>query len=823
MSLSKWIKGSSDSAAPNGTFVADDGSATPAHVWATQAFRRGLFGRAASNDQSDGDSDAQETPVPARRTRSDSTATRFDADGDVLMEPATPARPTSSSARTPGILRTPGTIGPKKTVSWNNEKDEKQKRQEAGSPLSKYKIPGTVTKRSGLPRDFPGKFPTPAPAKTVNIPIVQASKPAVSSRLQNEVVFSPNSSVNESAHVELKQEDTDRDISDALRTLMENNRLLKELMEAHEDEVMNDYAEKSMTADGDVTVDMNSPKSGSGKYWKSQFDLLDSMRTQLQKEKELCDHVIKKLETQTQATEQLPLGFSSENMRLKDEIRKIVHDKDLAERQVMELEERLRRVRLPQSEQQTILAEPNPQVEELQQQLAEMSEQVQTAFEMLEVKEKQRQEAVTCHQDELRQYEREKRIADRRICDLEKELHAARNAPTFASPEKNNQLEMLYKEARNQVKKLKEDMKELRMYKIEAEAGKRQYEMDLADIEKYRREARAWENKYRDQEQDVKRLQQELDKSAGVVQRQLDEVRDERSDLRNQLERTRQDSERRVLQFETELKELREGLHKARNEAINTARVFSEVRAERDELRAALKESRSTASRQLRELNEQKRNVEQLENRVQDLKKKSEEIVPLEGVKHGHNLQAEELAAAQRRVRSLEKEKEATDAQIEVFRKEVAELRNAAAAIKTETPRMSSTPGARLGRTSSSGISPAYAASVRRSNIPVVSPVVTASRSRFSRPSTTTVKPEWDSTTSPAADVSTYPARQLQESNRQTSTKITANGRTLTMTKAKDLTPRRRAAAAARIAELRAKKALTSAGTGEDKSTVYMR
>ena len=100
-----------------------------------------------------------------------------------LFASVEPSTPLASSARTAketvaGILKTPGTIGPQKNVSFAPKFDNPPILEE--SPTARKSLPKdsimdnkTNRIRSGLPRNFPGKFPSPMTPKVIKDAIIE--------------------------------------------------------------------------------------------------------------------------------------------------------------------------------------------------------------------------------------------------------------------------------------------------------------------------------------------------------------------------------------------------------------------------------------------------------------------------------------------------------------------------------------------------------------------------------------------------------------------------------------------------------------------------
>ncbi|KAI9830175.1 MAG: hypothetical protein M1838_005822 [Thelocarpon superellum] len=214
-------------------------------MFALRAFQTALFGT------------PKETPAagPTSPSKMASTTPR---DGSAIAPD-----PALASPRRTGILLTPGTAaGRRKTVSFGE------------SVVDPAGCQTVVTGRSGLPDNCPGKFPSPwtpratTPAgKTVRTTLTQS-------------LYDARGTTARAA------ETPDRAV--AVRT---------------KDEARTESAEipdesGGASAEGDVTVDMEEPRSESGKYWMSELESYHEQSTQemrkMHKYKEMAKSYAKK-------------------------------------------------------------------------------------------------------------------------------------------------------------------------------------------------------------------------------------------------------------------------------------------------------------------------------------------------------------------------------------------------------------------------------------------------------------------------------------------------------------------------------------------------
>jgi Cut12 conserved domain len=216
---------------PSLTITADatfmDMPETPAHLFAVKAFKQALFGTpqpitpfvpktngAKFQTQPNNDTKATEQrPLPALKRL---TLLR--------NESGMSSDPISSPSKPPGILMTPGTAsGRRKQVKFGEKVvDNEGKRK-------KYSL-------SGLPDDCPGKFPSPFTPKIAACDPSKSGKSerSLDARLR-EVVDDKNAPVTRASRI---------------RPTITHSK-----------------------DDNDITTDLSTPTSASGRYWKSQYDM----------------------------------------------------------------------------------------------------------------------------------------------------------------------------------------------------------------------------------------------------------------------------------------------------------------------------------------------------------------------------------------------------------------------------------------------------------------------------------------------------------------------------------------------------------------------
>ncbi|KAF3925785.1 hypothetical protein ABW20_dc0101676 [Dactylellina cionopaga] len=232
-------------------------------AFAFNAFRTGLFGtpkpdleprqRERSRPKYGRDVMSDEDVFTSSRKRPESRSPgRFKTFEDV----ATPPRRNPQS-----ILITPGnTMVKKKTVSFGPDKFHED-------TVSYETRTGRV--RSGLPADYPGKFPSPWTPKITNeLP----KKRAKEARIEEINIFEDqNKPIRSSPRTRFK---SDRDfvfgsgandaksVDDQIQALRENTARMNDMIEEVTEETINE---------GDVTVNLDEPRSRSGVYWKERY------------------------------------------------------------------------------------------------------------------------------------------------------------------------------------------------------------------------------------------------------------------------------------------------------------------------------------------------------------------------------------------------------------------------------------------------------------------------------------------------------------------------------------------------------------------------
>jgi hypothetical protein len=266
---------------------------TPAHLFAVKAFKQAFFGtpppitpfvpkvnglkfQSEANTMADS---AKEKPLPAIK--------RLSA---LRSESVTDSVPNASPTKRQGILMTPGTApGRRKQVKFGEKVvDNEGKRK-------KYSL-------SGLPDDYPGKFPSPWTPKIT-------------------------------AYDQLKGTELDKRLESRLREVVDD----KKTSSATTSIPHLTTAPITRAKDNnDITTDLSTPISAAGRYWKSQYDMY-STRSEAELTRLIAKHRLVKDYARMKDEE-----VTSLKTRLEMDRRKR-HDREKSlEGQVKDLRERLR-------------------------------------------------------------------------------------------------------------------------------------------------------------------------------------------------------------------------------------------------------------------------------------------------------------------------------------------------------------------------------------------------------------------------------------------------------------------------------------------------
>lgn len=245
----------------------------------------------------------------------DSKGTSKPTDLPAYLTQGTPARPSSP---TKGILVTPGvSMGRRKAVTFDSaaKKDE-------------VKLGNTRT-RSGLPKDFPGKFPSPWTPKS--------GTPRPTGSLE-ETSLPIESAASKKRAVKIEVTETSR-IDDIL-------------MESDDDKM-------PVFQDGELTTDMNAPKSASGIYWKDHAENLEGLAlSKVDQLRDRCNLAIEYAKLKDEFC--VNLGeklreLMDKNKLLKNEIKRLNQFSDTSDGNALSDATRVPRgekARIPQSEQE---------------------------------------------------------------------------------------------------------------------------------------------------------------------------------------------------------------------------------------------------------------------------------------------------------------------------------------------------------------------------------------------------------------------------------------------------------------------------------------
>ncbi|KAI9772976.1 MAG: hypothetical protein M1840_008858 [Geoglossum simile] len=221
--------------AGNDTTWVPDAPETPAPVFAIRAFKTAIFGTPHDVENAD-ERPAPEAEKSSKARRGSGTSAKL------IPTMAVPDRPSyaSSPSKPAGILMTPGTASTRrKTVSF-------------GTAV----VGSDAGGKSGLPSDLPGKYPSPWTPKATT-PGSRRTRTSLTKSLYE--ARSTASANNE------PMKDT-RTRRKGLGTEFTQEVNLKRAVRESEPDLI------ESEEDGDVTVDMDKPRSKSGRYWKTEYE-----------------------------------------------------------------------------------------------------------------------------------------------------------------------------------------------------------------------------------------------------------------------------------------------------------------------------------------------------------------------------------------------------------------------------------------------------------------------------------------------------------------------------------------------------------------------
>lgn len=260
---------------------------TPAPVFAVRAFKHALFGtpqtiqakprRNSTNDHH------RPSRIEVRATRPATSHQRSSSDAPIIprleavQDAELPASPTK------GILMTPGTAATRrKTVSFGEEVVDNE---------------GKRPSKSGLPDDYPGKFPSPW-TKSSKEQDYDSEDQNTKGKTRNKLT---------EAFEQVREESAKR-----------KSKLIKHPTKAKDDT--------------DLTMDMAEPLSDSGKYWKNEYDIYRDRTTR----------EVKKLVIKQKAAKAFARDKDIQCSELAEELRLERQKVDRLEKRTAELEAQLK-------------------------------------------------------------------------------------------------------------------------------------------------------------------------------------------------------------------------------------------------------------------------------------------------------------------------------------------------------------------------------------------------------------------------------------------------------------------------------------------------
>ncbi|KAI9818459.1 MAG: hypothetical protein M1827_000518 [Pycnora praestabilis] len=262
-----------------------EGPETPAPVFALRAFKTAIFGTPYESR------DIQESQVMREpSTIDDKKGRRVSHAPKLLTVDAVPTKaeagdqelnPLVSPTKPNGILMTPGTAcNRRKTVSFGATVIDNEGRKSVHGG------------RSGLPNNYPGKFPSPWTPKVAPHESQKQTRLTRTLFEAREVSASANQNGQIDKLTSDDSNDRHMDVGNGSRTHRSSDKMQSEV-------------------DSDVTMDLNDPHSQSGRYWKSEY-------TQYQ---DKTSHEMKKLVKYKQLAKSYAKKKDSEALDLGEKLR----------------------------------------------------------------------------------------------------------------------------------------------------------------------------------------------------------------------------------------------------------------------------------------------------------------------------------------------------------------------------------------------------------------------------------------------------------------------------------------------------------------------
>ncbi|KAI9826911.1 MAG: hypothetical protein M1832_005850 [Thelocarpon impressellum] len=217
---------------------------TPAPVFALRAFKTALFGTPREEPVTEPSAPLPETPVPGRSTRRAS----HQEDGQLPSKP-------------PGILLTPGTVSTRrKTVSFG------------AAVVDNEGKPPMAPASGGVPKNCPGRYPSPWSPKTVTPSSSTTHTSLTRSFYEARETKDANLPGNgEDRADSINPESHTRGYGDSRKASHFPTR--RSSIGARPGDAVAEKVEKveEVEEEGDVTLDLAEPRSASGKYWKAEL------------------------------------------------------------------------------------------------------------------------------------------------------------------------------------------------------------------------------------------------------------------------------------------------------------------------------------------------------------------------------------------------------------------------------------------------------------------------------------------------------------------------------------------------------------------------
>ena len=263
---------------------------TPAPLFALRAFKTALFG--TPKEPEDEEVENVDEGVQAEGTT--------EKDTQVQLEKTKAPSNAVSPSKPQGILMTPGTTTThRKTVSFGL------------AVMDNEGKPSVYTSKTGLPQNYPGKFPSPWTTKSADMESKKSQTALTKSLYEVRDQSSKSVLVTDEKAKQTGSSENDSQFATTQTLLLKNGK--QEAAQTPKNE---------SGSNADATLDLNEPRSRSGRHWKSKYERQhDRSKEEIRKlikYKELARSYAKKKDSEKDGLSEL-LGEERRKVRLMEE------------------------------------------------------------------------------------------------------------------------------------------------------------------------------------------------------------------------------------------------------------------------------------------------------------------------------------------------------------------------------------------------------------------------------------------------------------------------------------------------------------------------